>query len=92
VPAERFVAAIADHPDCIVALSCLLTTGFDSMRQIVAAIGAAGLREQVQIMVGGAPITAQVCEYVHADGWGADAATALDLAKDWAQSGASVPC
>jgi methanogenic corrinoid protein MtbC1 len=92
VPAERFIAAIADHPDCIVALSCLLTTGFDSMRQIIGAIEAAGLRDQVSIMVGGAPITVQVCAYVHADGWGADAATALELARDWVRSHAPVSC
>jgi methanogenic corrinoid protein MtbC1 len=84
VPVERFVAAIGDCDGCIVALSCLLTTGFDSMREIIAAIEAAGARGRVKIMVGGAPITAQVCEYVAADGWGADAATALQLAKGWA--------
>jgi methanogenic corrinoid protein MtbC1 len=88
VPAERFVAAIADHDGCTVALSCLLTAGFDSMRTIIAVIGAAGVRERVKIMVGGAPITARVCEYVAADGWGSDAATALELAKAWGTTGA----
>jgi 5-methyltetrahydrofolate--homocysteine methyltransferase len=83
VPAERFVAAIGERQGCTVALSCLLTTGFESMRQIITGIAAAQLRDDVRIMVGGAPITAQVCEYVGADGWGSDAATALDLAKRW---------
>jgi methanogenic corrinoid protein MtbC1 len=87
VPAERFVAAIDDREGCIVALSCLLTAGFDSVREIIAAIEAAGARERVEIMVGGAPVTAKVCEYVAADGWGADAATALELAKGWAMEG-----
>ena len=92
VPADAFVAAIQEHPGCTVALSCLLTTGFDSMRQIIAAIEVAGLRDGAKIMVGGAPITARVCDYARADGWGADAATALDLARDWARSGALVGC
>jgi methanogenic corrinoid protein MtbC1 len=84
VPAERFIAAIGDGDGCIVALSCLLTTGFDSMREIIAGIVAAGARERVKIMVGGAPVTRLVCDYVAADGWGADAGTALELAKQWA--------
>jgi methanogenic corrinoid protein MtbC1 len=84
VPAERFIEAIGPREDCTVALSCLLTTGFDSMRSIIAAITAAGVRGRVKIMVGGAAINALVCEYVAADGWGTDAATALKLAKAWA--------
>jgi 5-methyltetrahydrofolate--homocysteine methyltransferase len=88
VPAERFIEAILAREDCIVALSCLLTTGFDSMRSIIAAIRAAVAREGVKIMVGGAPISAMVGEYVGADGWGADAATALELAKNWASTAA----
>ena len=58
------------------------------MQTTVAALTAAGLRDQVKVMVGGAPVTQQVCEYAAADGWGADAATALDLAKGWADGGA----
>jgi len=88
VPAERFITAIGERPGCSVALSCLLTTGFDSMRQIIAGIEQAGLRNGVKVMIGGAPVTAQVCEYVVADGWGADAAVALELAKAWAPDAA----
>jgi len=88
VPPERFVAALEGRDGCTVALSCLLTTGFESMRDTVAAITKAGLRDRVKVMVGGAPVTKQICEYVAADDWGADAATALALAKSWFDGGA----
>ena len=89
VPAESFVAAAQENPGCTIALSCLLTTGFDSMKVTTDALSAAGLRDQVKVMVGGAPVTLQVCEYAAADGWGADAATALELAKGWAAGSAA---
>jgi trimethylamine corrinoid protein len=87
VPAARFVEAVGERVGCVVALSCLLTIGFGSMRATVAAIAEAGLRERVRIMVGGASITRQVCDYAAADGWGSDAATALDLARTWSDGG-----
>ncbi len=87
VPAESVVAAVRDNGECIVALSCLLTTGFDSMKTTIEALDRAGLRAQARIMVGGAPITAQVCDYACADAWGADAATALRLADQWTAGG-----
>lgn len=85
VPAERFVEEIGKRSSCTVALSCMLTTGFDSMKSTVAAIAQAGLRARAKVMIGGAPITEQVCLYAAADGWGNDAASALDLAKRWAE-------
>ena len=89
VPAESVVAAVRDNGECIVALSCLLTTGFDSMKATIEALDRAGLRDQVRVMVGGAPVTAQVCDYARADAWGADAATALRLADEWSAGGAT---
>ena len=52
VPAESVVAAVRDNGECIVALSCLLTTGFDSMKATIEALDRAGLRDQVRVMVG----------------------------------------
>jgi 5-methyltetrahydrofolate--homocysteine methyltransferase len=49
----------------------------------VAAIGEAGLRGATKIMVGGAPVNEQVRKYTEADGWGADAVAAVELAKSW---------
>jgi 5-methyltetrahydrofolate--homocysteine methyltransferase len=88
VPTERFVEAVRDETSCTVALSCLLTTGFESMKTTIAAFEEAGLRDKVSVMVGGAPVTQRVCEYTGADGWGDDAASALRLAAQWQKGGA----
>jgi len=85
VSAERFVEAIRENPDChVVGLSALLTTTMDSMRRTVEAIHGAGLHEQVRVMVGGAPITAEFAADIGADGYSPDAAAAADLAKQLA--------
>ncbi len=83
VPQEKFVEAIKEHKPEVVGLSGLLTLAFDSMKDTVAAISAAGLRDQVKIMVGGAPADAQVQEYTGADGWGNDVGQALKMADQW---------
>lgn len=88
VPPERFVEAAAGRDDCILGLSCLLTVGFDSMRATVEALGDAGLRDSVKIMLGGAPVTEHVRAYAGADAFGTDAAAALELARGWAKGGA----
>ena len=83
VPIERFVAAIAELEPRVVGLSGLLTLAFDSMKATIDGIAAAGLRDQVKIMIGGSPVDEQVCAYAGADGWGRDAAAALRMAADW---------
>ena len=83
VPAEQFVDAIRDFRPQVVGLSGLLTLAFDSMKATVDAIAAAGLRDQVKIMVGGAPADRQVQDYTGADGWGNDVGQALKLADQW---------
>ena len=83
VSPEAFVEAIKAHQPDAVALSGFLTLAHTSMKETVEAIEAAGLRDQVKIMIGGGTIDAQVCEYAHADGWGTDAMTAIGLAKQW---------
>ncbi|MGD0153547.1 MAG: cobalamin-dependent protein [Thermacetogeniaceae bacterium] len=67
VPHEKFVEAIKEHHPQIVGLSCLLTSAFDSMRDTVAAIEAAGLRDSCKILIGGGPTDEKVREYVKAD-------------------------
>lgn len=83
VPAAQFIAAIRESQAPIVALSGLLTVAIDSMKATVAAIGDTGLRAGTKIMVGGAPLNEQVCQYTNADGWGKDAVAAVELAKSW---------
>jgi 5-methyltetrahydrofolate--homocysteine methyltransferase len=53
------------------------------MKATIDGIAAAGLREQVRIMIGGSPVDEQVCTYTGADGWGRDAAAALQMAAEW---------
>ena len=83
VPVESFVAAIREHSPQVVGLSGLLTLAFDAMKDTVEAIAAAGLRDQVKIMIGGSPVDEQVRVYSGADGWGRDAAAALQMAAGW---------
>ena len=83
VPVESFVAAIKEHGAQVVGLSGLLTLAFDSMKDTIEGIAAAGLRDQVKIMIGGSPVDEQVCTYSGADGWGRDATAALSMAAEW---------
>lgn len=83
VPVQSFVDKIAEVKPRVVALSGFLTLAFDSMKETVAAIEAAGLRNQVKIMVGGGTVDEQVCKYAGADAFGADAMAAVTLAKGW---------
>jgi 5-methyltetrahydrofolate--homocysteine methyltransferase len=79
VPPEKFIAAAKEHNAQIVALSALLTTTMPAMKTTVDAVREAGLNE-VKIMIGGAPVTQQFANEIGADGYSADAASAVDLA------------
>ena len=83
VPVARFVDTAREKKARVIAISCLLTSAIDAMKRTVAAATEAGLRGQVRIMIGGAPITEQVVAYTGADGWGKDAVEAVGLAKQW---------
>jgi corrinoid protein of di/trimethylamine methyltransferase len=83
VSPETIIETIKANPDCcIVGLSALLTTTMPSLNRTIAAITEAGLRNQVKIMVGGAPITQDFADTIGADGYAADAASAASLAKE----------
>ncbi len=82
VPVEKFVNALKDTPDCnILALSALLTTTLENLKNTITAVCEAGLRDQVKIMVGGAPVTEAFAHEVGADGFAMDAAAASVVAK-----------
>jgi len=83
VPEEKFVAAIKESGSTVVGLSGFLTLAFDSMKSTVDAIKAAGLRDQVKIMIGGGQIDDKVKGFVEADAYGRDAVEAVKLAKGW---------
>lgn len=86
VPARTFVEKINEVQPEVVALSGFLTVAFDSMKRTVEAIKAAGLRDQVKIMVGGGTVDAHACAYAGADAYGTDAMVAVTLAKQWTET------
>ena len=83
VAPERFVEALRETGAPILALSGLLTVAFDAMKATVDAVVAAGLRDQVKIVLGGAPVDDMVCKYAGADVAGGDAQQAVRLCRQW---------
>ena len=83
VPIAKVVDTVRDSKAQVLGLSGLLTVAFESMKATVAAIDEAGLRGDVKIMLGGAPVTGDVVEFAGADDWGKDAVAAVELAKTW---------
>ncbi|MFC2045141.1 B12-binding domain-containing protein [Chloroflexota bacterium] len=82
-PAQTFVEKIQENGAGIVGLSGFLTLAFDSMKNTIQAIEAAGLRDKVKIMIGGGQIDDDVRKYTGADAYGRDAMVAITLAKEW---------
>lgn len=80
---ENFVEEIKKRNVQIVCLSALLTTTMPAMKQTVDAIVESGLRDQVKIMVGGAPVTQAFADEIGADGFAADAGSASKMAKSF---------
>jgi 5-methyltetrahydrofolate--homocysteine methyltransferase len=79
---QAFVEAVREHQPDIVGMSALLTTTMTSMRTTIEALEEAGLRDQVKVMIGGAPVTAAFSEQIGADGYAPDAASAVDMARE----------
>jgi methylmalonyl-CoA mutase cobalamin-binding domain/chain len=80
-PPERVVAAVREHAPEVVALSAMLTTTMLNMRPVIDALEAAGLRDRVFVMVGGAPLDAGFAREIGADFYGADAPGAAARAR-----------
>ncbi|RIK47868.1 MAG: cobalamin-binding protein [Chloroflexi bacterium] len=81
VAPERFVEVVQnEHPD-IVALSALLTTTMPNMAAVIEQLKAAGVREQVKVLVGGAPVTESFAQRIGADGFAPDASQCATLAS-----------
>lgn len=81
VPDEKIVEAVREQKPNIVALSALLTTTMNQQGEVVKALVAAGLRESVKVMVGGAPITQSFCDSIGADAYTSDAASCAEVAR-----------
>jgi 5-methyltetrahydrofolate--homocysteine methyltransferase len=82
VAPEKFLAAIEEHKPDIVGFSAFLTTTMPMFKANINALEKAGLRDKVIVMVGGAPVTKEYADAVGADGYAADASTAVRLAKE----------
>ncbi len=81
VDPDKFVSAVREHKPNIIAMSALLTTTMPNMKVTIDALQAAGLREQVKVMIGGAPVTDAYCQQIGANGYSPDASRAVKLAK-----------
>ena len=81
VSPEKFVAAVQEKGVNIVCLSALLTVTMPAMKTTIAALRAAGVREKVKVLVGGAPVTSQYAAEIGADGYGENAISAVSLAR-----------
>ena len=82
VKAEDFVNAAIEHNCQIICCSALLTTTMGVMGDVVKAAEAAGLRDKVKIMIGGAPVSEDFCRQIGADCYTVDAASAADAAVE----------
>ena len=82
VTPQQFVDAVKEHKPAILGLSALLTTTMPKMEETINALKEAGVRDQVKIMAGGAPVTQSFVEEIGADAYGANAASATEKAKE----------
>ena len=91
VPAEKFVSTLQENPDVkIVGASALLTTTMPALKETVAALNECELRSGVKVMVGGAPITQEFADEIGADVYTEDAASAAQVAKQFALASAAI--
>ena len=86
VAPEKFIQAVKESGADIVCLSALLTVTMPSMKKTIDALKAAGVRDRVKVLIGGAPVTQQYAEEIGADGYGENANTAVSLARRMAAS------
>jgi corrinoid protein of di/trimethylamine methyltransferase len=81
VPIDKFVGAVRETKATLVGLSSLLTTTMVIQKKVIEALAHAGLRGQVKVMVGGAPVSRKWAEDIGADGYAEDAVDAVQLAR-----------
>jgi 5-methyltetrahydrofolate--homocysteine methyltransferase len=81
VPAEAFAQAVRDHQPQVLGLSGLLTTTMLGMEDVIEELKRQGLRDQVKVIIGGAPVSKKYAEQIGADGYGNDAAQAIKLVR-----------
>jgi 5-methyltetrahydrofolate--homocysteine methyltransferase len=82
VSPEKFVEALKTHQPQFVGMSALLTTTMTAMEVTIKALEESGLRQNVKVLVGGAPVTQAFADEIGADGFGSSASEAMDLIKE----------
>lgn len=85
VAPETFVRTAVEKDCKIIACSALLTTTMNAMEEVVKQAEAAGIRDRVKIMIGGAPVSQSYCDRIGADAYTPDAATAAEIAYRFCQ-------
>lgn len=83
VPAGRFVDAVKAHSADVLAMSALLTTTMLGMPTVLKALEDAGLRDDLKVIIGGAPVSQKFAEDIHADAYAANAPQGVDVVKGW---------
>ena len=84
VEPDAFVEAVKEHKPTILGMSALLTTTMRAMETTIKALEEAGVRDTIKIMIGGAPVTQDFADQIGADGYAANAASASEMAKQFA--------
>lgn len=84
VPAEKIVETAKNEGIKIIGLSGVLTLAIDSMRKTVEAFEQAGMRDDVRIIIGGAPVNENVCRQVGADAWATNPQVTVQTCRNWA--------
>ena len=79
---EEFIEAIEEQEASLIGMSALLTTTMPNMGRTIEAFEEAGIRDEVKVMVGGAPVTQDFADEMGADGYGKDAIDCVDIAKE----------
>jgi methanogenic corrinoid protein MtbC1 len=81
IPADKIIAAVRELDPRIVGLSALLTTTVPYQETVIKALVREGLRDDVKVMVGGAPVTPEWADKIGADGYANNAPEAVEIAK-----------
>ncbi len=80
VPTERIISTVRTYRPQILALSSLMTTTMSQMDDVIMALNKEGMRSAVKVIVGGAPVNQEFADRINADGYGGDAAEAVEIA------------
>ncbi len=81
VPKEKFINAVRETGAPVLGLSALLTTAFNSLKDVIKGLEEAGLRKKIKVIIGGGPVTEDVRKYTGADAWGNNTQAAVEFCK-----------